>query len=240
MTHAQRSIGANGVLVFLGEPATLAADPEARTILATDDLAHVDRFRFERDRQIALASRTLQRLALSASSSVAPHLWRFAADNNGRPQITAPTNAPPLTFSVANTRGLVGCAVCVARDVGLDLEAWRSDAPPALVERCFARDEREALAALPESAQARRFVELWTLKEAYIKARGLGLSLALEKISITLDDGPPCLALDASLEDDAAAWQLARWSPTALHAAALCVRRGEDPALTIDSRWLPD
>jgi 4'-phosphopantetheinyl transferase len=236
----ESSIGANEVLVFFGEPPALTANAQARHMLAAEDLAHVDRFRFARDRQIALASRTLQRRALSACSGVAPHLWRFTADNSGRPQITAPAEAPPLSFSVANTRGLVGCAVCLSRDVGFDLEAWRTDAPPALVARCFAHGERDALAALPESSQPRRFVELWTLKEAYIKARGLGLSLPLEKISIALDNGSPGLALHPSLGDDAGAWQLTLWSPTASHAAALCVRRGDDPALTIDCRWLPD
>jgi 4'-phosphopantetheinyl transferase len=108
-----------------------------------------------------------------------------------------------------------------------------------LIARCFAPDERAALAALPAAAQPRRFIELWTLKEAYIKARGLGLSLPLERISLTLDDAQPRLTLDPSLGDDAASWQLALWSPTATHAAALCVRRGDGPLLTIDSRWLP-
>jgi 4'-phosphopantetheinyl transferase len=240
MANPQTAIGADEVRVYLADPAALASDPAARTTLAPEDLAHVDRFHFQRDQQIALASRTLQRRALSAcSSTVAPDRWRFVADNNGRPQIVAPEKAPPLSFSVANTRGLVGCAVCHSREIGFDLEAWRMDAPsPALIERCFAPDERKALAALPESAQSRRFVELWTLKEAYIKARGLGLSLPLEKISIDLDVAPPSLVLDHSLGDPAGDWQLALWSPTASHAAALCIRRGSDPPLAIDSRWL--
>ena len=113
-----------------------------------------------------------------------------------------------------------------------------ADAPAALIERCLGPDERTALASLPTAAQSRRFVELWTLKEAYIKARGLGLSLPLERIGLTLDDGVPRLALDPSLDDDAASWQLALWSPNVPHAAALCVRRGGGPPLTIDSRWL--
>ena len=170
---------------------------------------------------------------------VAPDAWRFVADDNGRPQIAAPLPAPPLCFSVANTRGLVACAVSVSREVGLDVETWRDDAPSPLIERCFAPDERVALAALPTAAQPRRFIELWTLKEAYIKARGLGLSLPLERISVALDDGEPRLSLDPALADDAASWQLALWSPTPSHAAALCVHRGDGPPLTIDLRWLP-
>ncbi len=238
MLHSGPSIGAREVLVFLAQPETLARNPDA-PILADDDLAHVGRFRFERDRRIALASRTLQRRALSCCTPIAPEAWRFVADNNSRPQIAAPAGAPPLCFSVANTRGLVACAVSLARDIGIDVEAWRDDAPAPLIERCFAPDERAALAAVPAAAKPRRFIELWTLKEAYSKARGLGLSLPLERISLTLDDGQPRLTLDPTLGDDAASWQLVLWSPTATHAAALCVRRGDGPLLTIDSRWLP-
>ena len=170
------------------------------------------------------ASRALQRRALSSCTDIAPDAWRFVADNNGRPRIAAPAGAPPLCFSVANTRGLVACAVSLARDVGLDVETWRDDVPALLVQRCFGPDERTALASLPTAAQPRRFVELWTLKEAYIKARGLGLSLPLERIGLALDDGPPRLVLDPSLGDDGASWQLALWSPTSSHAAALCVQ----------------
>lgn len=52
--------------------------PAALEALPPDDRAHVARFRFERDRELALASRTLQRRALSACAGVAPGDWRFA------------------------------------------------------------------------------------------------------------------------------------------------------------------
>ena len=235
-------IGVADVLVFLSRPQDLV-DPTcraaARAALGPDDAAHVARFRFEADRDQALASRALQRRALSACAPVAPAAWRFVAGAHGRPEIADPVVAPRLRFNVANTRGLVACAVTAERDVGLDVEPWRDDAPPELVARCFSADERAALAALPAAARPRRFVELWTLKEAYLKARGLGLDAPLERISLVLDDGPPRLALDPALGDDAAAWQLALWAPTPTHAAALCVRRGAGPPLTIERRWDP-
>jgi len=217
-----------------------AARDAAFADLPADDHAHVARFRFARDRAIALASRTLQRRALSACAlDVAPDAWRFAAGPLGKPVIAAPTDGATLAFNVSNTHGLVGCAVTAGREVGLDLEPWRADAPPELVERCFAPVERAALAALPAAAQPRRFVELWTLKEAYIKARGLGLELPLEQIAFHFDDAAgPRLTLAPALGDDATAWQLALWTPTADHAAALCVRRDGGPPLALDHRWM--
>ncbi len=234
--------GGHDVIVFCGRPEALAAPGRrdaALAVLATDDRDHVARFRFERDREQALASRALQRRALSACTDVAPAAWRFVAGAHGRPEIGAPPITPPLRFNVANSHGLVACAVTIDRDVGVDVEPWRGDAPAELIERCFAPAERAALTALPAGSRPRRFVELWTLKEAYIKARGLGLELPLELIDFTLDDGPPRLALDPSLDDDAATWQLELWSPLPSHAAALCVRRGAAPPLTIERRWDP-
>jgi len=231
------------VVIVVARPEVME-DPRQRAaaeaILDDADRAHVARFRFEADRDLALASRALQRRALSAcATDVAPEAWRFAADANGRPVITAPVGAPPLVFSAANTRGLVGCAVADRGELGLDLETHRDDAPADLIDRYFAPAERAALAALPEPERPRRFVELWVLKEAYLKARGVGLgAIPLEDVAVILDDGPPRLALAPALADAAASWQLALWSPTPSHAAAVCVRRDPaGPEVTLHHRW---
>ena len=226
------------VIVFLARPETVANAPAARAMLAADDLAHIDRMRFHRDREIALASRVVQRKALSSCANIAPDAWRFVADDNGRPMTVAPGDAPPLSFSVANAHGLVGCAVTLSREVGFDIERLRSDAPEALIARCLTPYERAALAVLPVDRQPRRLLELWTLKEAYVKARGLGLLLGLDRVEVSIEDGRPSLALDPSVDDDAGFWQLAQWSPTESHVVALCVRRDDNAPLTIDTRWV--
>jgi 4'-phosphopantetheinyl transferase len=198
------------VIVFLARPGDLGRE-EALAALTAEDRAHVDRFRFERDRDVALASRALERRVLAAHA----HL-------------------PDLTSNVSNTHGLVGIAIARGREVGFDLEPSRTDAPEELIDRCFSPAERAALAALPAAERPRRFVELWVLKEAYIKARRRGLELPLEEITFTFDGGEPRLALAPSLGDDAASWQLDLWAPTPGHRAALCVRRGDGPPLRID------
>jgi 4'-phosphopantetheinyl transferase len=234
-------VNATEVAVYLARPERLA-EPTARTrahaVLDGPDRAHVARFVFERDREVALASRALQRLALAAETGVDAAAWRFAAGPSGRPEITAPRTQ--IQFNVANTAGLVGCAIALDRELGLDLEAHRADAPPELVARCFTPAERAGLAARPAADQPRRFVELWVCKEAYLKARGVGLGLPLEHIDVVLDDGDPHLRLDPALGDDAATWQLALWSPTPAHAAALCVRRPAGaPPVTTRHHWDP-
>ncbi len=228
-------LGAREVVVFLSRPADLD-DPvrhdAALALLPDEDHARLARFRFDVDRQQALASRALQRRALSSCAGVEPGAWRFIAGSHGKPAILAP--ASRLAFNVSNTRGLVACAVTLDRQVGLDVEPLRDDAPVEIVDSHFAPAERAALRALPAAEQPRRFVELWTQKEAYIKARGLGLELPLDRFWFT-----PGLGIDPELDDDAARWQCALWSPTAGHLAALCVARDAGPSLTVRERWLP-
>src|SRR5688572_4437906 len=103
------------VLLLLARPAELlAAIPRASVseLLSAADADHVARFRAARDRDIALASRATQRLALSLATGdeVAPRAWQFVAGQNGRPALLAPPSKwTALRFSVSNTVDLVGC-----------------------------------------------------------------------------------------------------------------------------------
>ena len=229
------------IQVWLGRPAALDSDERraaALALLSPDETERLARFRFEKDRRLALASRALVRRSLSRCVDVPPEAWRFGLNPHGRPEIIAPTIVPTLRFNASNTYGLVVCAVVWERDIGVDAEGIPPIAPLDVADTHFAPVERAALRALPPADQARRFVEIWTLKEAYVKARGLGLSLALDGFAFHLRPGePPRLTIDVQLSDDAASWQLALFTPTPEHCAALCVRRGAEPPLDVVERW---
>ncbi len=234
-------LGPHDVVVFLGRPEALA-DPERRAealaTLAPEDAERLVRFHFDRDREIALASRALQRRALSLCAPVAPEAWRFVAGPHGRPEVAAPVGGERLRFNVANTAGLVMCAVTLDRELGVDVEPRRDDAPADIVDSHFAPAERAALRALATADRPVRFVELWTLKEAYLKARSVGLTVPMDRFWFELGATVPQLTIDPELGDDAASWQLALWAPTPEHCAALCVRRGAGPDLSIQHRWI--
>jgi 4'-phosphopantetheinyl transferase len=212
------------VEVWIASPT--AIDASARELLDTGEHRRLALFRRERDRQNFVASRVLVRTALSAHAPVAPERWAFELGAHGRPEIAAGLCDRPLRFNLSHTAGLVACAVTIGRDVGIDVE-WRrrSGNLRALAERYFAPQELAELAALSEPRFRERFFDYWTLKEAYVKARGLGLlSLPLRQVAFTLD--PPRLAFDPG-------WQFARLEPTADHVLALAVRRDSDPELSI-------
>lgn len=218
----------------LEEPATKRA---ALDLLTADEHARLTRYVFERDQLIYLATRALVRTVLSRYDGVMPRDWQFVAGSHGKPALSGHT--APLSFNLSNTRGLVVCAVAREAELGIDVEELTREAPLELVADYFAPREVQALRALAPADQPFRFFEYWTLKESYIKARGLGLSLPLEQFSFSIAaDRAPVVDVDPRLGDDGASWQFAQHRPTERHLVALCVRR--DPRLgDLTVRWHP-
>jgi 4'-phosphopantetheinyl transferase len=226
------------VHVWCARPEAIAGEAECRRLLPAEELERAARHRFERDRCIAIASRVLLRGVLSRYATVAPGDWRFVVEEHGRPVIAE--GGGELRFSTSNTDGLVACAVARAVELGVDVECLRRKAPLEVAERFFAPVEVAALRALPERVRQRRFFDYWTLKESYVKARGLGLTLPLEKFAILLDERSARIEIDPSLGDDGASWQLVRLEPTREHVLSLCVRRSGTLEAKVVLQWYPD
>jgi 4'-phosphopantetheinyl transferase len=121
----------------------------------------------------------------------------------------------------------VACALARSADVGVDAEATSRAAPLGVVQRCFAHPERSALLALPAEQQPELFFEYWTLKEAFLKATGRGLSYPMERILFRLAPGhPPRVELPKGLGESADAWQFGSWRVEERYRIALAVRSG--------------
>src|SRR5262245_60905547 len=178
-----------------------------RDLLTDEERERGDRYVFERNRDEHVAAHALVRLALSRfAAGVDPRDWRFVVGERGKPEIAAP--ASPLRFNLSHTDGLVACVVAEGVDVGVDVEntARRSDTV-AIADRYFAPAEVAALRSLPAGAQRDRFYEYWTLKESYMKARGLGLALPLGKFWFTLaPPAPPRIDIAPPIVDRPERW----------------------------------
>jgi len=218
-----------------------------RAILSNDEMARYDRYWFERDKHLHLVAWTLVRTMLSEHADIAPSAWEFALNRYGRPEIAGPAGAPPLRFNLSHTRGLVACIVVPELDVGIDVEDRNRDTTGVdVARRFFSPVEVAAFGHLPAERQQQVFFEYWTLKEAYMKAVGVGISLGLGRFSFALDESdtpisdpqrrPPTISFVPDLDDDPAAWQFAQYEPTPHHAMAVAIRRGEDPDLEIELR----
>ena len=199
-----------------------------RALLTDDERAQEGRFHFDRDRRRYLVTRALVRTVLSRYVQVDAAAWRFAANAYGRPEIAAPeSHAARLSFNLSHTHSVILLGVARDRAIGVDVEnIHERTAPIEIADRFFAPDEVAALAAVSPDRQQERFFDCWTLKESYIKARGIGLSLPLNKFSMRFgDDRAVALHLDGELGDDAARWQLWQFRPAAEYLAAVCAER---------------
>lgn len=225
---------AGEVHVWHLDPDRLGAEALARcrAVASPEELRQERRFRIEGPRRLHLAARGLLRTRLALYTGVEPAAWRFAPGRWGRPEIEAPDGFSWLRFNLSHTRGRVACALARGVEVGVDVEdVERQGRLLDVAHRYFAPPEVEELFRLPEPERLARFFDYWTLKEAYIKARGMGLALPLSRFAFLLDrPGPIRMRLEPELGDDAEAWQFERlhWPPR--HEAAVALRRGRGPA----------
>lgn len=210
-------------------------------LLSEDEKARHARFAFASDRHRYLVTRALVRTTLSAYADVPPHAWCFATNAHGRPRVDQPAAPAGLDFNVSHTKGLVVCLI--GRDVPLGVDVEHIDRRTdiaAVAPRFFSREEACSLAELPAAAQRERFFQYWTLKEAYIKARGVGLALPLSQFTFHLQQHCPAVRISfgPQIDDAPEAWQFVRLQPTATHRIAAAFRRGAGPDIQVDVRHI--
>jgi 4'-phosphopantetheinyl transferase len=191
--------------------------------------AQQQRFLFEDDRLRYLVTRAMVRTVLSRHAPVAPADWAFTVNDYGRPELAAQHGMPGLHFNLSHTRGMIALAVSRQGALGIDIENIRlRPAPLDVAEHYFAPAEVAALATLPPAQRHARFFAYWTLKESYIKARGMGLSLPLDCFHFSFP-GPTQVALTVEPEAgdaaEAASWQFWQGRPTPDTMLALCAQR---------------
>lgn len=183
------------VAIWYCDTEAVGADELARLDrrLSTDERMRRDRFVFERDRHDFTVAHAVARRALSHYAERAPEEWRFRTDSFGKPAIVEPqAGMPPLTFNLSHTRGLVACAVARGTRLGIDIERIEQVTEfEEIACRFFSPTEVCMLNACAPEEYSTRFLELWTLKEAYLKAIGRGMSVPLDSFAILFgaDDG---------------------------------------------------
>jgi 4'-phosphopantetheinyl transferase len=202
---------------------------EYRNILAAAERIQQRRFHFARDRLRYLLTRAMVRVLLSRYALRRPCEWRFTSNAYGRPSIVGTLGgAKGLTFNVSHTHSLIVAAIAADRDVGIDVENFRDrSAAVEVAERFFARSEVADLRATAGAQQQRRFFEYWTLKEAYIKALAMGLSVPLNGFAFDLSqEARVALHVNANIEDgDPQRWRLWQMEIDASYIVAICAER---------------
>jgi 4'-phosphopantetheinyl transferase len=196
-------------------------------LMSPEERARQQRYMQAKDRHQHLIARALVRTSLSRYADVSPEAWTFSPNGYGRPEISGPIETP-LRFNLSHTSGLVVCAVAREREVGVDVEnVGRPAEYVHLAQRFFAPSEAAHVVSLPPELQRHVFFDYWTLKESYIKARGMGLALPLGDFAFRLDD-PVTISFSGSIEDDPASWHFCRSRLGDRHTMALAIRSSTD------------
>jgi 4'-phosphopantetheinyl transferase len=200
-------------------------------LLSEEELARAERFRFDRHRREFLTTRALARTALSHCHPLPPQAWRFKANAHGKPAVEPECG---LRFNLSNSAGLVACLIARGAEVGVDVEACaRAEEIAELAPRVFSAKEQTQLAELRGPERLRRALSLWTLKEAYIKARGLGLNLPLGRFSFVFGGAEGIrLEVEPGLDHEPVRWQFCLLDHAG-HRVALVTERAAGPDLQI-------
>ncbi|MFT6791202.1 MAG: 4'-phosphopantetheinyl transferase [Cellvibrionaceae bacterium] len=202
-------------------------------VLSPEETLRQKRFGFARDRHQYLITRAMVRSVLSLyCPELRPHEWRFNKNKYGKPYVSSRlSEGGVINFNVSHTKKLIVLAISLHNEVGIDVECKQRQAETLdIADRFFSPAEVNALFALDKSRQNERFFHLWTLKEAYIKACGMGLSIPLDQFSFHFQQARTIeVTFDSRRADDPAQWRFWGIHPNEDHRVALALKKPSAP-----------
>jgi 4'-phosphopantetheinyl transferase len=208
-----------------------------KTILSDDEQKRYESFYFEHHRKLYLISHALLRTTLSRYTNIPPMNWAFSYDSYGRPQIDKPQGTPELCFNLSHTQGIAVCLIASCINAGIDIESVKNlDDPKLLYRHVLSLSEIASLRGLPAHTLKKRFLMYWTLKEAYVKARGIGLSFPLTEFFFKLDpNGSAKISFGSKHTDNPSEWQFSFFSlaPEHILSVALQKKKRDDMKIKI-------
>ena len=214
---------------------------ELEIVVARLDLAHVAtlalaaslssaeweraaRFRLERDRRRFIAGRARLRELLAQRLAVPPGAVELVCGKHGKPALAH----GDLQFNLSRSGEVATYAFARGGRVGIDIEAIRAvPEADAIAARAFSRRENEAYLALDPRERVLGFLNCWTRKEAFVKALGGGLSVALDGFDVSLAPGDPARILRVGAKPgEETGWRLDSFLPAPGFVAAVASGRG--------------
>jgi 4'-phosphopantetheinyl transferase len=191
---------------------------QLESTLSYEEKARADRFHFANDRKRFVVARGLLRELLGAYLQQAPVSLAFSYGQHGKPALSGGNSLSGLCFNLSHSANLVVYAIARERNLGIDVEHIRPEsAGDGIAERYFSALEMNDLKTLPPEKRVEGFFNCWTRKEAYLKATGMGLRIALDSFAVNLSPAQPVQFL-SGVE---AKWHLAAHRPAEDYVAAV-------------------
>jgi 4'-phosphopantetheinyl transferase len=194
-----------------------AALRQFEATLAPDEIARANRFLFQRDRNSFVATRGILRELLGRYVNRSPGQIEFDYCPKGKPLLREPLESP-VQFNVSHSHGLALLTFALGRHLGVDVELVRPDfSSDEIAAKFFSTQEVIELQALPPSLRTEGFFLCWTLKEAYVKARGEGLQIPLDSFHVSFTPGQP----ERLQSSDSFRWSVRSLRPAPRYVGAL-------------------
>jgi 4'-phosphopantetheinyl transferase len=211
------------------------SDPRLKTLETTlfpYEQARADKFHFSKDREQFIVGRGILREIIGAYLKKDPSMLVFKYNSYGKPFLLDDSCVIDLSFNLSHSQDVALYAFTRGRNVGIDIEYMRSDVvEDSTAEHTFSKNEVAVLRGLPRDIQTRAFFNCWTRKEAFIKAKGQGLSIALDQFDVSIIPGEPAKLLKTEWDaDEKNRWTLEELDVGPEYAASLAV---EDHGLII-------
>ncbi len=210
----------------------LSADEitELTKILAKDEQVKANRFRFPKHQRRYIAARGILRKLIGYYLNINSDSIQFEYNSRGKPKIADFLNKINLQFNVSHSEELALYGITCDRRIGIDIEYLRDmDDAAKIAQRFFSPTESALIAGLHGDEQKRVFFQLWTAKEAYLKAIGVGLAGGLDKVEIVLDKKSITLLSVGETSEYAANWSLNHFTPETNYVATVATETKQKP-----------
>ena len=198
-------------------------------LLSDDERQRNQRYRFATDRRKDLIARALLRTQLGERLNLAPESLVFERGEHGKPALVLDNS---LQFNLSHSDDWVVLAIADNR-IGVDIESTaRKNDVMAIADRYFFGSEIAELTSFEPSEQRQRFFDYWTLKEAYMKARGEGISLGLSNFGFSVANKPDItIEMNSCLNDSPLDWQFFCVTPNAEYRLAVALNSSKKPTV---------
>lgn len=207
---------------------------DCMAVLSEQEKRRYKRFRFADDRHRFLVSHALVRTVLSKYAGIPADQWVFSQSDRGRPEVANP-GLSQIRFNLSHSSGLAVCLVAAVCDCGVDVERVQSRHNPiGVARRMFSTGEYEHMKGLRGREQLEYFFTRWTLREAYTKARGVGISLPTHRLNFHVRSSTDiAIEFREGIEDRQQDWQFELFRLDHDHIAAAAIRRSDQINKTI-------
>jgi 4'-phosphopantetheinyl transferase len=231
---ADLALGEAEVHVWFIDAPDLAENLAAHmNLLSPAELNRAEKFHFERDRRLFIACHAAVRAILERYLDTPAADIEFIAGVNGKPRLAPALAASGIEFNLSHSHRAALFAVSRDSEVGVDIEFVKVDFIfDDVADRFFTPREVSAMRALPSALRRQAFYKCWTSKEAFLKAKGTGLSGKLDEVKINYESGQ-----NVRIQAAVAGWSLSEIDSGSGYEAALVVQGA--PARLGPYRWEP-